>query len=249
MSASNAQNTPSERAVFIDAAGTLIRVRNRVGETYAGIAQTHGLQIEPEVLEAAFRSSWKSLSQPQREGDPSLDDEKGWWLNLVDHCFRSALGDSLPPGVLRPLFDELYAHYALPESWLVFPDVVRALDLLRPHFRLYVLSNFDRRLRSILHGHDLTSYFDEIIISSEIGASKPHPLLFAAAARIANSEPENCIHIGDDLECDLKGARDAGFKAFHLDRKTGTLLDIARRIMPPHESEVERSVKTVIHHV
>lgn len=245
------QHTLSAPAIFIDAAGTLIRVRDRVGATYSRIALTHGLEIEPDGLEAAFRSAWRGLPQPQNEGIPSPDDDKGWWRDLVGRCFMTALGHPLPENTFQPLFEDLYAFYALPEAWQVFPDVIPALSLLQSHFRLHVLSNFDRRLHSILSGHGLTPYFDNIIISSEFGASKPHPILFAAAARIADRRPENCIHIGDDLECDLKGARDAGFTAFHLDRKTGTLLDIARRILDgaPHESEIKRSVKTDIHHV
>ncbi len=240
MSKPTASMPQKSRVIFIDAAGTLIKVRDPVGDTYARAAATHGLQIDPDMLDSAFRSAWRSLPPPQHEGTPSPDDDKGWWRELVGRCFEMALGDPLPEGRLQPLFEDLYASFAAPEAWQVFPDVVPALELLRSHFRLFVLSNFDRRLHSILAGHQLTPYFDKIIISSEIGASKPHPVLFATAARVAQCEPDKCIHVGDDLECDFRGAQAAGFQAFHLDRKATTLLDIARRITAsaPHESEV-----------
>ena len=57
--------------------------------------------------------------------------------------------------------------------------------------------------------------FESMIISSEVGASKPDALIFTAAANAAKLAPQECIHIGDDETCDLIGARASGFVA-HL---------------------------------
>ena len=219
------------KAIFFDAAGTLISVREPVGVTYAQIANAHGISVSSESVAHAFRSAWKSLPPPQHHGAPTADDDRGWWRELVWRCFATALGAEVLSEKLDPLFDELYAHYARHDAWTVFPDVVPALSVLRENHRLFVLSNFDKRLRRILAGHGLASCFESMIISSEFGASKPDALIFAAAAKAAGLPPRDCTHIGDDENLDLKGGRDAGFEAF-LVRRPGTGLDaIAREVM------------------
>lgn len=219
------------KAIFFDAAGTLISVREPVGVTYAQIANAHGISVSSDAIAHAFRSAWKSLPPPQHHGAPAADDDRGWWWELVRRCFATALGAELRPEKLDPLFDELYAHYARHDAWIVFPDVVPALSVLREKHRLFVLSNFDKRLRLILGGHGFTSFFESLIISSEVGGSKPDALIFAAAAKAAGLPPRDCIHIGDDEYFDLEGARAAGFEAFLVRRPESGLDAIAREVM------------------
>ena len=122
-------------------------------------------------------------------------------------------------------FESLYAHYALPASWRLFPEVIPVLErLTRTHqIRLLVLSNFDPRLRRILAGHRIDHFFDEMIISSEIGSYKPHPAIFARATASANLPPSSCLHVGDDPIADVRGARSAGLHALHIDRPASDL--------------------------
>lgn len=221
----------SMKAIFFDAAGTLISVAEPVGETYCRIAVRHGVTTTPEVAGRAFRSAWKSLPQPQHDGRPAPDDDRGWWHELVRRCFTEATGGDLPQAVLGPLFDDLYSHYAHPAAWTVFPDVLPALSALHGRWRLFVLSNFDRRLRDILAGHGLTRFFDSLIISSEVGASKPDGRIFAHAAGLAACRPDECLHIGDDEHFDLEGARAAGFAARLAQRPGRGLESIVREVL------------------
>jgi putative hydrolase of the HAD superfamily len=136
----------------------------------------------------------------------------------VDQVFARVLGVPLPVQTFDGLFDELYQHYANPAAWSLYADVVPALsDLSRDH-RLIVLSNFDRRLRSILAGHDLSRFFEQIVISSEVGAAKPHPRMFQAALTAVGLQPQDCLHIGDDARCDAEGAAQAGIHFFPVQR-------------------------------
>lgn len=219
------------KAIFFDAAGTLIAVAEPVGHTYSRIAATHDIEVEPDAVMRGFRSAWKSLPQPQHGGLPAEDDERGWWRELVRRCFADALQSDLSPQSLDSLFSDLYAHYAKPEAWTVFPDVVPTLTELRKEHRLFVLSNFDKRLRCILDGHDLTRFFEAMIISSEVGASKPDAHIFKAASAIASTPPDGCLHIGDDEHFDLRGAQFAGFSARLVKRPEITLETITREVM------------------
>ncbi|MBL9142771.1 MAG: HAD-IA family hydrolase [Verrucomicrobiaceae bacterium] len=202
------------KVVFFDAVGTLIRLKEPVGSTYSAVALQYGIDLPPEHLEAAFRSEWARCPAPFHEGS-APDDDREWWRDLVNRVFETA---GIVGGVGSDLFDDLYDHFARPDTWEVFPDVRPALERLAVRCRLFVLSNFDRRLRRILGGHGLDSCFDGMIISSEVGVSKPHPRIFDVALRAARIPPGSCLHVGDELKADGDGAREAGMRFFHVRR-------------------------------
>lgn len=214
--------------IFFDAAGTLIQVNEPVARVYERIAAQHGVRVEGEALVWAFRAAWKDCPPPLHDSPPA-DDDRSWWLALVAKTFAQAKGRPLPEEVLLPLFDDLYEHYENPEAWMVFDEVVPVLDHLHTAgYRLYVLSNFDKRLRSILKGHGLSRYFQGMIISSEVGASKPHRRIFEAALNTAGVRPEQCLHIGDDATADVAGAQAMGIRVLHVRRPETTLRDLLK---------------------
>ena len=221
----------SLQALFFDAAGTLIRPAVDVGQTYAAFAKWHGIHINPADVLSAFRAAWKATPAPLHPPDqPPSDDDRSWWHGLVGNVFQRVLGQPLPEETLQALFGELYLHYANAGAWTVFDDVRETLrDLARDH-RLLVLSNFDHRLRRILAGHALLPFFEHIIISSEVGASKPHARMFQAALAAAGCAPEHCLHIGDDAVCDVAGAQALGVQAFHVVRPEHGLDHLVQKV-------------------
>ena len=218
------------QVIFLDAAGTLITLCEPVGVTYARVAATHGVVVDAVAIGRAFRSSWKALPPPVHPSPPP-DDDRGWWRALVEHAFALVLGQSVPAQVMGPLFSDLYDFFARPAAWAVYEDVRPALDRLKPHFRLLVLSNFDQRLRQILQGHGLLGYFEDVIISSEIGASKPHPRIFEAALLRAGVDAASCLHVGDDEKADAAGAEGQGIPHFLVRRPGAGLEELAEKLL------------------
>lgn len=219
------------QTLFFDAAGTLIRPAEPVGKTYAAYALRHGIAVEPEPLMQAFRIAWKETPPPLHPaGQPAADDDRGWWLTLVGKVFGHVLGAPMAEAPLNDLFDQLYQHYAQPQAWSVFDDVAPALSALSQDHRLLVLSNFDRRLRSILAGHGLLPFFEQVIISSEVGAAKPHARMFQAALAAGGCSPHEALHIGDDVTCDLSGAQSCGIHAFHVKRPENGLAEMVQKV-------------------
>lgn len=218
--------------ISFDAAGTLIQVARPVATTYAEFAKDHGISVSESSLKIAFRTTWSRCSPPLHPvGKPAPDDDRSWWQGLVRQVFASALGSPLSTEVLAPLFDALYQHYARPESWVVYEDVLPALNLLRENFDLCVLSNFDRRLISILEGQYLIRHFGAVIISSEVGAAKPHPRMFATALTTMGADSSASLHVGDDLRNDIEGAQAAGWHAFLVQRPHASLLTLAEKVL------------------
>ena len=61
--------------------------------------------------------------------------------------------------------------------------------LQKEGFRLAVVSNWDRRLHTLLEDLGLAGRFETIVVSSEVGHAKPDPRIFRAAVKRFGLEP------------------------------------------------------------
>ena len=107
-----------------------------------------------------------------------------------------------------------WSHLSLdPEA----PDV---LSKLRSRYALALVSNFDhpKHLYEILDHHELTQFFDAIVISGEAGVKKPDPRIMFLALDSLGLEPESCIYVGD-IEDDERCALSAGMRTITIDRR------------------------------
>lgn len=130
------------------------------------------------------------------------------------------------------LFEELYQYYARPEAWQLAPGAVSALSKLRSAgVRLAVVSNFDTRLRPILSALHVEKLFDVVVVSAEVGAEKPNPVIFEAALETLNMRPWEVVHVGDDRLKDVWGARDAGITAWLWGIDVHSFDEVVRRVL------------------
>ena len=109
----------------------------------------------------------------------------------------------------------------LEASWAVFPDVVAVLDVLAatPGLRLGVISNMDTVYqRSKLGFVGLADRFGCLICADAVGVAKPDPAIFRAGCCALGLRPEETAYVGDRLDIDAIGARDAGLLGIWLDR-------------------------------
>jgi putative hydrolase of the HAD superfamily len=213
---------PSEariKAVYFDAAGTLIEPARAVGESYATIAAKHGKTVLPSDLLARFRLCFDAaprLAFANAAADEIAGLEYDWWKNLVAQVFE-------PFGRFDNFddyFAELFAYFAEPSAWTLFPEVLGTLSALKQRaVTLAVISNFDSRLLPILDGLSIGSRFDDIFVSSRVGYAKPDREIFAAALNRHGLRPENALHVGDSETNDLHGAQDAGLTGLLIDRR------------------------------
>jgi putative hydrolase of the HAD superfamily len=63
---------------------------------------------------------------------------------------------------------------------------------------------------------NLNPYFENVIISEDVGINKPDRRIFEYALSKANASKEESIMIGDSLEADVRGALDFGIKAIYF---------------------------------
>src|SRR5690606_18758109 len=169
-------------AVVFDAVGTLIRPREPVGETYARIARAHGAAIPAWRLDDAFRRVLASAPPMVFPGPDAAARERGWWREVVRATFRAA--DQMQPlADFEAAFAELFDHYARAAAWQAAAGAAEALRALRAEGRrVAVASNFDGRLPGVLAGLGLVDALDAVLGPAALGAAKPDPAFFAAAA-------------------------------------------------------------------
>jgi putative hydrolase of the HAD superfamily len=105
-----------------------------------------------------------------------------------------------------------------PTAFALFDD---SLDVLRQlteaGLRLGIVSDWQKGLAHFCHELGLSSFFDVIVASAEVGCEKPDPRLFEAARVQLNVPAEEILHVGDSA-VDVQGAHAAGFAAALLVR-------------------------------
>ena len=206
------------RGISLDAAGTIIQVREPVAQTYTEIANRHGIPIDAATIGKAFRTIFPRMSPLAFGSTERLElqrQERAWWSTLVRNC----LGRFGQHRGFNAFFEELYQHYAEPAAWRVYDDVEPLLAKLEAQgIPVVVVSNFDSRLHDILRGFALHDAFREVLCSSMLGSAKPDAEIFTAACRILRASPLQVLHVGDDRRADYSGAQNAGLSARWLKR-------------------------------
>ena len=219
------QTLAGVKVIFFDAVGTLIRLRHSVGWHYRHVAGFQGLDIPEEKLTAAFHKVWKAMPPAPETRVARPDDDKGWWQTLVGKVLDEC--QAREPHFSRDkYFETLYAAFAEPEVWDLYPDAAAVLSRLKGTVELGILSNFDGRLRRILEDLRVARDFKHWVISSEVGADKPSPWIFQHALEIAGVPAAEAAYVGDDPECDWAPAEAAGLRVFRLERPHGSMLGL-----------------------
>lgn len=185
------------KALFVDAAGTLLRPREPVGVTYSRFARARGHEADPVEVDLRFRQAMKTSGRFRQIGDGRV-----FWARVVSESV--GVDDNR-------LFEDLYDWYADPKAWWVDTEALQVLGkIARQGVRLGIISNWDRRLRTLYQRFALERMFTVLICSAEHGVEKPDPWIFKIACRTAGVSPREAIHIGDDPEKDVAGANRAG---------------------------------------
>jgi putative hydrolase of the HAD superfamily len=198
--------------VTFDAVGTLIELTRSPGAVYAEVAREFGQDWDPGQIQDAFRRAWKETPPPADLASPRPDDDRRWWHGLVARTLALA-GRCMP--AFDDYFERVYRRFEQPGIWRARVGATVVLQgLRRAGLRLGVLSNFDARLHVVLRILELAPYFEHVIVSSEVGANKPSPLIFMAALSRFEIAPAQMLHVGDDPELDETAAAALGIGTF-----------------------------------
>jgi HAD superfamily hydrolase (TIGR01549 family) len=195
------------RAVLFDLDDTLFDHR---GSARAALGEVHRVHA-PDADFAAFeRHHAHYLEEMHLEvlaGRIGLDDARRERFRRV----FAALGLPLAGAHL----DAVAAAYR--RGYMSARRVVEgAADLLaavRPHARIAVVTNnlLDEQ-REKLAFCGLTPLVDELVVSEDVGVSKPDPVIFHLALARLDAEAGQAVMVGDSWAADIVGAAAAGIR-------------------------------------
>ena len=108
-----------------------------------------------------------------------------------------------------------------PPSLSVFPETIPVLQRLKgAGIPLAVVSNWQCGLGHFCTELGIAEAVDHVIVSAEIGSSKPDVGIFQEACRRLQTPSHRILHVGDNPRDDLEGGRAAGLQVVLVQRET-----------------------------
>jgi putative hydrolase of the HAD superfamily len=206
------------RAVLLDALGTLVALEAPAPRLRAQLAAV-GITVSEEQAAAAIGAEITYYRAHLDEGR-----DTGTLAALRARCAEE-VRSALPPSVeLDAIGRDAMTEVLLSSlRFTAFADVAPALQAWRAlGLRLVVVSNWDVSLHGVLGRLGIARWLDGIVTSAEVGARKPSPVIFERALALAECSPDASVHIGDNADEDVAGARAAGIAPILIMRSAAT---------------------------
>jgi putative hydrolase of the HAD superfamily len=213
---------PLKKAVFFDWFNTLACYSPSREELQSQALREFGYNVSPEQLLPAILAADRDLFDeyavyPVNKRSP---EEQARIYYRYQQTVLGKVGvdvsgaPDLIPKVMKKARD-LYADI----RFVLYDDALPALKSLKEKgLILGIISNVDSDMRPVCRELGLDPYLDFIVTSAEAGADKPQPEIFVEALNRARVEASEAVHVGDQVNIDAVGAKNAGIKALVLDR-------------------------------
>ena len=136
-------------------------------------------------------------------------------LQLRREC-AGVLAQGLDPAPPHGLVVELLVGALRIEP---FADAIPFLENVRAcGLRAVVVSDWDCSLADHLSQLGLREWVDGVVVSAEVGVTKPDPRIFRRALGLLGVAAHEVVHCGDDPVRDVAGAAAAGIRPILVDR-------------------------------
>jgi putative hydrolase of the HAD superfamily len=198
------------KAVGFDLFNTLIFAGpGAVGEALTLLTDTlrdSGFHLDPSHFQAVYReAAVRFIKEAHREGKET---HNRFWISAA----LTELGHPLSPDDSR-IAEAVEAYFSAFYNFCrLIPGTEEMLAGLKGNHRLGLLSNFTHppAARGLMDYLGLTPFFDVVLISGDLGYRKPHGSVFEQLISDLGVERDQILFIGDDLDPDIRGAKEAG---------------------------------------
>lgn len=174
----------------------------------------------------------------------------------LSHDFTEQRKLSLQAALLPHGYEHMHVEEAFTEFYAArneiecYPDSLLALERLAAKYPLVSITNGNADLERI----GLAHFFKFAIAARGFGVGKPDKRIFDAACTMLDVPPDEVLHVGDDPQLDVVGARDAGLRTAWINRAQAAwthgdapdivvhdLGELADRLDSPSRDAVRRS--------
>lgn len=171
----------------------------------------------PQVAERWPIESLRSLRDEIAAANPHLSHDFTAQRKLtLSHMFT-------PFGMGEDWVERAYGVYERERNLVeCYADAEAALEQLAQRLPLVAISNGNADLGRMALG----KHFSFQVAAREFGRAKPDPSIFQHACERLGLPADEVLHVGDDPELDVAGARDAGLRTAWINRTGSTRNDV-----------------------
>ena len=193
------------RALSLDFGGTLATETPSRATLYAEAARAQG-HARPEAdVDRAMRAVHARMPQVV---DGWFRYDFPWFERFIDLVFTEELG--LPDAAVVALRPGLFDIFADAGSFNLLPGARAAIGAARScGLAVAVTSNWSPALPGLLEGLGLAADLDVVVVSAMERCEKPDARLFERTAQRLGVAAHEVLHVGNDLDQDVRGALDA----------------------------------------
>lgn len=199
--------------VFFDLTGTLIQKSPSFEHVLKQTLRANGILVSEKETSLAneYVELWigQQILRENQSGIRMPDEEFSDHICsiLAEHLLKS----SPAPKAYEALRN--LVHLGYDSEYIPTEGSLECLKTLKKRgHKLAVVSNNPPKIRNVVKKLGLADFFDEIILSSEVGLEKPDPEILRLACRKLGAEPCRSVYVGDhplDILCAGQAGMDA----------------------------------------
>ena len=162
----------------------------------------------------------------------------------IEVLFNVMRAAQYPEDEARKLAEAAFEVFFAGRNRVVFfPHALEMLQTLSARYPIYALTNGNADTTRT----GISQYLRGAISSAQVGASKPDPRMFQAALDQAGVQAHQCVHIGDHLDDDIKGANAVGMHSIWVNLHKTQSVDktLQPRFEVTHLSEIVSTVTSI----
>jgi len=223
------------RAVIFDLGGTLMYERAswyditaKGDEALTKYLIEQGMELNLSTFPVEFRRRLGEYFS-QREKDLLETSYTFVLLELLKDKGYANVSDD----IVRKALDSLFS--ITQTNWVLEDDALQTLKKLeKDGYRMGLISNAgdDQDVHQLVQRFGIASYFDFILTSAACSYRKPHTRIFELAIANWYFLPSETVMVGDNLDADIRGAKNAGLYAVWISRRAGSSSDDEPRVQP-----------------
>jgi putative hydrolase of the HAD superfamily len=221
------------KGILIDFGGTLAYVNPNTYNQYENMLvatlKKHGHSTCLEEVDSTLAKLYK------RDTSGGFNDLEQYW-----ETFLKEQGITAENKLERDL-DAVRKHLWT-KAFRLYDHVFLTLSSLREKYKLALVSNCSMGMRDAIDALDLTRFFEDLVLSYEVGVRKPEEQIYLAALKAVELKASECIFVADEIS-DLEGARAVGMMTLLVRQGTSTFCEVNNPCFKPdfecnHVSEI-----------
>lgn len=197
------------RHIFFDLHFTLIETKQPYSFIYQSLYDSHFKKsVSVKQIDQVLKLQWSHYKTNDLAKEHSLIrneiDLSRWWS-----IFHSSVVRKIDPSIDLEAALEFGEHFnsAFCSDPTIFKQVKNSEALLKYLKKngttTSIVTNSNKSIRKVIEALPLKKYVDEIIISSEVGCTKPNPGVLSQYFKKYTPNLNECLFIGDSFTDDI----------------------------------------------